>query len=159
MVRVISRASLIGAGVGAVATAVVGGTVLDLVERGSLPGKYRLDSLLGQCDVPAQHLSYSQPGPSISGGFHSKYRRRHVGYSIYYPPHHRPGAELPLVVTLHGFGGDHIHSDLGHDPARVLAVKIGGKLLKPMACVTVDGGPGYWNPHPDDDPSAWSSTN
>src|ERR1035438_3520550 len=37
---------------------------------------------------------------------------------------------------------------------RALALQGGGKPLPPMAMVSADGGRGYWNPHPDDDPMA-----
>jgi pimeloyl-ACP methyl ester carboxylesterase len=39
-------------------------------------------------------------------------------------------------------------------PAQAGALKPGGQPLAPMAMVTVDGGGGYWNPHPGDDPMA-----
>ena len=39
-------------------------------------------------------------------------------------------------------------------PAQGLALKAGGGPLTPMAMVTVDGGDGYWNPHPGDNPMA-----
>jgi S-formylglutathione hydrolase FrmB len=35
-----------------------------------------------------------------------------------------------------------------------VALNVAGKTLAPMAMVTVDGGGGYWNPHPGDDPMA-----
>jgi pimeloyl-ACP methyl ester carboxylesterase len=57
-----------------------------------------------------------------------------------------------LVVALHGFGGDHAHTLDGISPASALALRIGGSALTPMAMVTVDGGGGYWHPHPGDDP-------
>src|SRR5437879_3178454 len=40
----------------------------------------------------------------------------------------------------------------GMTPARAVALRVGGVPLPPMALVTVDGGPGYWNPHPGDNP-------
>ena len=39
-------------------------------------------------------------------------------------------------------------------PAQALALRVGGLPLPPMALVTVDGGGGYWNPHPGDNPQA-----
>jgi pimeloyl-ACP methyl ester carboxylesterase len=39
-------------------------------------------------------------------------------------------------------------------PAQAVALKVHGKALAPMAMVTADGGGGYWNPHPGDDPMA-----
>jgi hypothetical protein len=37
-------------------------------------------------------------------------------------------------------------------PAQAVALHIDGRPLAPMAMVTVDGGGGYWNPHPGDNP-------
>ena len=37
-------------------------------------------------------------------------------------------------------------------PAEAVALVVDGRPLPPMAMVTVDGGGGYWNPHPGDDP-------
>ena len=63
------------------------------------------------------------------------------------------------MVTLHAYRGDHAHALAGMSPAQALALKPGGRpqsamTLAPMAMVTVDGGDGYWNPHPGDDPMA-----
>jgi S-formylglutathione hydrolase FrmB len=58
---------------------------------------------------------------------------------------------LPLVVMLHGFGGNHTNALAGMTPAQAVALKVNGQPLAPMAIVTVDGGGGYWNPHPGDD--------
>ena len=90
----------------------------------------------------------------MSGTFYSRARNRAVGYTIGYPPGHRPGAELPLVIMLHGYGGNHVSALSGLSPARALALRVGGAPLPPMALVTVDGGAGYWNPHPGDNPQA-----
>jgi S-formylglutathione hydrolase FrmB len=119
-----------------------------------LPGKALLDELDGACSVAAPPLAFSPLGPSVSGKFHSEARKRVVGYTIGYPPRHRVGDELPLVVMLHGFGGDHTDGLVGMSPAQAVALQIDGKPLGPLAIVTVDGGNGYWNPHPGDDPMA-----
>ena len=43
-------------------------------------------------------------------------------------------------------------------PARAVSLLVDGEPLTPMALVTVDGGGGYWHPHPGDDPHGlWSS--
>lgn len=139
-----AAAVLAGAGAGGV----------ELVSRGVLPGRSMLEKLDGACSAPGPPLAYSAPGPSYPGAFYSAARRRTVGYTIAYPPRHRPGDELPLVVMLHGYGGSHADALAGLSPAQGLALTPGGRPLAPMAMVTVDGGGGYWNPHPGDDPMA-----
>jgi enterochelin esterase-like enzyme len=141
------------ASVGAVAVA--GAVGAELVDRGVLPGKAVLDRLDGACSVPAPDLPpYAAPGPSLSGTFYSRARNRTVGYTIAYPPGARPGDRLPLVIMLHGYGGDHTNAVSGMSPSQALALRSGGSPLAPMAMVTVDGGDGYWNAHPGDDPMA-----
>ena len=139
-------------GIGAV---VVGGAAgVELVNHGVLPGKQILDQLDGACSVPTPALSFAALGPSESGRFFSGARHRSVGYTVAYPPGHGPGDELPLVVMLHGFGDDHTTALKGMTPAQAVALRANGQLLAPMALVTVDGGNGYWSPHPGDDPMA-----
>jgi len=131
-----------------------GVTGLELISRGILPGKAVFDTLDGACSVSSPALEFSLPGPSSSRTFYSAARRRTVGYTIAYPPGHRAGDELPLVVMLHGFGGNHADALVGMSPAQAVALRMDGRPLAPMALVTVDGGNGYWNPHPGDDPMA-----
>ena len=126
----------------------------ELVSRGVLPGRGVLDRLDGACSVAVPPPAYATPGPSFSGTFYSAARRRTVGYTIAYPPGHRPGDELPLVVMLHGYGRTHADALAGMSPAQAVALTAGGRPLAPMALVTADGGGGYWNPHPGDDPMA-----
>jgi enterochelin esterase-like enzyme len=140
-------------GLGGAAAAAVGGvTGIELVSRGVLPGKALLSRFDGACSVAAPPLDFAPPGPSFSGTFYSRARRRDVGYTIAWPPGHRPGDSLPLVVMLHEFGGNHADALVGMSPAQAVALRPGGRALAPMALVTVDGGGGYWNPHPGDDP-------
>jgi S-formylglutathione hydrolase FrmB len=140
---------------GVVVAAAAGATGFELVSRGVLPGKSELDQFDGACSVPAVSLAgYAPAGPQHSGAFYSAARRTSVGYTIAYPPGHRPGDRLPLVIALHGFGGNHTDALSGLSPAQAVALKPGGVRLPPMALVTVDGGGGYWNPHPGDNPQA-----
>jgi S-formylglutathione hydrolase FrmB len=140
---------------GIVVAAAAGATGFELVEHGVLPGKSALDQLDGACDVPAADFTpYATPGPQYSGTFYSKARGTTVGYTIGYPPGHRPGDKLPLVIALHGFGGNHANALSGITPAGAVALRVNGLPLPPMALVTVDGGGGYWNPHPGDNPQA-----
>ena len=124
----------------------------ELVNHGVIPGKQFLDRIDGACSLPAPSLTYEDVGQSESGRFYSAARQRSVGYTIAYPPTHRPGDALPLIVMLHGYSNNHTTALVGMSPAKALALRIDGSPLAPMALVTVDGGNGYWNPHPGDDP-------
>ncbi|MGO9902797.1 MAG: alpha/beta hydrolase [Solirubrobacteraceae bacterium] len=126
----------------------------ELVDHGVLPGKQTLDELDGACSVSIPAETFAPAGPSRSGRFLSVARNRTVGYMIAYPPGHNVGSALPLVVSLHGFGGDHLSGLGGLSLARALAGYTNGKALAPMALISVDGGGLYWNPHPGDDPMA-----
>jgi enterochelin esterase-like enzyme len=151
-----SRRRVLGFGLAGVAVvAAAGGAAVELVSRGVLPGQGVLDSIDGACSVAAPDLaSYAPTGPQVSGTFYSRARNRTVGYTIGYPPGHRPGAKLPVVVMLHGYGANHANALSGLSPAQALALRVGGRPLPPMALVTADGGTGYWNPHPRDNPQA-----
>jgi pimeloyl-ACP methyl ester carboxylesterase len=151
----LKRRRLLALGLGGVAVvAVAGVTGAELVSRGIVPGKQALDELDGACSVPSAPLAYAPSGPSFSGTFYSAARNRTVGYTIAYPPGHHAGDSLPLVIMLHGYGGNHADALAGMSPARALALEVDGRPLGSMAMVTVDGGKGYWNPHPGDNPMA-----
>jgi enterochelin esterase-like enzyme len=153
--RRLSRRRVLVCGLGGIAAvAAAGATAIELVSHGVLPGKDVLDELDGACSVLSPPLTFSPLGASISHSFYSQARRRIVGYTIAYPPKHRAGSTLPLVVMLHGFGGNHANAVVGMSPAQAVALHIGREPLAPMAMVTVDGGDGYWNPHPGDNPMA-----
>ncbi|MGO9954865.1 MAG: alpha/beta hydrolase [Solirubrobacteraceae bacterium] len=126
----------------------------ELVDHGLLPGRQTLDELDGACSESIPAETFATAGPSRSGRFFSVARDRTVGYTIAYPPGHGLGSALPLVVSLHGFGGDHASGLGGLSLSRALAGHANGKALVPMALVSVDGGGLYWNAHPGDDPMA-----
>ena len=148
--RTWTRRRLICCGLGAAAFAAFGG--VELVDRGVLPGRQILDTLDGACSVASPHETLGPIGPSQTGSFFSRARNRDVGYTIAYPPGHGPGSRLPLVVALHGYLGNHSSTMSGTTPDRALAERPADRALPAMALVTVDGGVGYWNPHPGDDP-------
>jgi S-formylglutathione hydrolase FrmB len=140
---------------GVVAAAAAGAAGFELISRGVLPGKSELDQLDGACSVAAPGFApYATPGPQYSGTFYSAARRTTVGYTIGYPPGHGPEDRLPLLIALHGFGGNHANALSGLSPAQAVALRADGAPLPPVALVTVDGGDGYWNPHPGDNPQA-----
>lgn len=149
------RRRVLGAGLaGLTAVTAAGAGGLVLISRGALPGKQLLDRLDGACRVDGPPLTYSQPGPSVSGSFHSRARRQQVSYTIAYPPGHRRGDTLPLIMGLHAFGRDHTRILTGLTMAQALALRVNGRPLPPMAMAAADGGKGYWNPHPGDNPMA-----
>ncbi|MGH3577481.1 MAG: hypothetical protein ACRDU0_07990, partial [Mycobacterium sp.] len=128
-------------GLGGVAVVVVaGGTGLELISHGVLPGKQSLDQLEGNCSVPGSPRSFSALGPTLTGTFFSEARRRTIGYTIAYPPGHGPGSALSLVVMLHGFDSNHTNALPGLTVAQAVALNVDGRPLAPMAIVTVDGG-------------------
>ncbi len=133
-----------------------GAAGLELISHGVLPGKTVLDTLDGACSVPSPPLAYSPPRARRSRGRST--RRPAAGRSGTRSPTrpgHGAGDELPLVVMLHGYGGNHADALVGHvaRAGRGAPGRTAGRWL-PMAMVTVDGGNGYWNPHPGDDPMA-----
>ena len=130
---------------GAVAAVAAGGAA---VEEEWLPGKYRLRRrlrlLMGQDGVG----TFPDVAPShvASGSFVSRHRLgAEVGWSVIYPGD-RP-ERLPVMVSLHGLGGDHTTAvaQLGMDRFLPAAVAAG---VPRFAVATVDGGTTYWHPRP-----------
>jgi enterochelin esterase-like enzyme len=130
-----------GGVVAAGALAVVG------VEEGLLPGRTRVREALG-LDGPAGHIPADvTPGHVVSGTFVSRARLgATVGWSVIYPGA-RP-EPLPVMVSLHGLGGDHSTAirKLGMDRFLPAAVAAG---VPRFAVATVDGGTTYYHPRPD----------
>jgi hypothetical protein len=145
----VSRRGLLIGGIGAAVAMAAGGTGYELVQDGTLPGKYQLDRLLGACgsdpgvpDVAA--------GPVTATSFYSRYRRRTVEMVLMRPPGAR--GSLPAVIVLHGMGGD-ARSAVSLGYPEFLAAAVGAGAA-PFAAVSVDGGGSvYWHQRADgDDP-------
>ena len=150
-----SRRRILAFGAGGLVAVLAAGVVgTELIAHGVIPGQQELDQVDGACSVASPSLRFPTPGASISNRFYSRSRRRTVGYTLAWPPGHRMGDALPLIVMLHGEGGNHTDALAGMSPDQAVALRVGGSPLRPMALVTVDGGRGYWNPHPGDDPLA-----
>lgn len=103
----------------------------------------KLAELTGQCDVDA-----TPPAGDIaiaSGTFASSARNTTVGWSLAIPPG-TPTTRLPVVIVLHGRGGDHTTAfkDLKLHDFLAAYTKTGGK---PFALASADGGDNtYWHP-------------
>jgi pimeloyl-ACP methyl ester carboxylesterase len=132
--------------------ALAGGAGYELVERGALPGRTRLDEALGRTRVSQPDVSYGTAGSTVSGSFYSPARGTTVGWTISYPPGHHPGDPLPLVLAMHGYTGTHAYPIGPVAPVRLLASTLDGRPLPAMAIAAADGGNGYWHAHPGDDP-------
>ncbi|MGZ4477938.1 MAG: alpha/beta hydrolase [Nocardioidaceae bacterium] len=138
----VSRRRLLAGGA-ALAVAAVAGAVG--VEDGVLPGRTWAYAHLG-LDGPAGRIPDVAPGRLVSGSFVSKARLgRRVGWSVAYPPGASRSAALPVVVVLHGRGGDHTYAfgrHLGLDRFLAQATDRG---VPPFAVAGVDGGDTYWH--------------
>lgn len=138
--RGVTRRRVLAAGIGAACCAAAGG---GLVETEVLPGRTRLHRLLG-IDGPDAAIPDITPGPRTSGSLVSRYRKGRTGWALSYPPGFEVGAELPIVVVLHGKDGDHSSAfdELGLDRFLAQSVKDG---VEPFAVASVDGGNTYWH--------------
>lgn len=138
----LTRRGALITGLGGLAAVVAGsGAAYGLVEADALPGRIRLDRALGRCgDLPA--------GPHATAAVHraryrSRARRGEVGWGLIQP---KDGSirGLPVVVVLHGLGGDSTSAmtDLAL-PAYLGRAAARGKAR--FALLTVDGGGTYWH--------------
>ena len=110
---------------------VAGATGFELISHGVLPGQQTLDRLDGGCSVAGTPLSFSSPGLSTSGTFYSEARQPDRGLHHRLSPGSRDVSDLPLVVMLHGFGGNHTNALAGMSPAQAVALRVDGLPLAP----------------------------
>lgn len=138
--RISRRGLLAGAGV----LAAGAGAGAYAVDQGVLPGRSWLHRHLGPSGEPGIVPDVAAP-PTISGAFRSEARLgQRVVWTLALPP--GPRRDVPLVVVLHGRGGDHTtafrRDRLGLDRFLAAHVRAGGT---PFALVSVDGGETYWH--------------
>ena len=140
----LSRRSVLFGGIGVAAAACAGG--YELVQAGTLPGKYALDRLLGACGSAPP--PFAGPLPSLhSVSFHSAYRHQKVQMIMVIPAGVRPDG-LSVVVALHGSGSN----------AASMAAQVRPALarsgVRHVTVICVDGGETYWHKRADgDDPA------
>jgi hypothetical protein len=131
-----SRRTLLLGAAGVSAAAVVG--LAAGVDEGGLPGRTRIRSELG-LDGRAGHVPSAAPGRVVSGAFVSRARGGVLTrWTIARPP--GAAGALPVLVVLHGLGGDHttaMASHLGLDHFQAAGARDG---LPPFAIASVDGG-------------------
>lgn len=140
-----SRRAVLGAGALGAAVLAAGG--LAGVESGALPGTDTVDGWLGRLPSGVPH---DRPGPRLGGTFDSARRGAPTGWTVALPPGTAPDG-LPVLVVLHGRGGDHrsAFDDLHLDRFLAAAVRHG---VAPFAIASVDGGDhSYWHPRRDGD--------
>lgn len=152
--RPLSRRGLLlgstGVGLGAVTAVGVG------VERGVLPGRPRVQHLLGLNGADGT-IPDVTPGPLVEGSFVSRARGgRATGWTLAMPPPGLPErpqgpreAPLPVLVELHGMGGDHRASFGGALGLEYFLAAEVARHGRRFAIASVDGGDSYWHPRPD----------
>jgi enterochelin esterase-like enzyme len=138
----LSRRTLLLGGGGLVVAAATGAVLL---EEGVLPGRAAVERELGMTG-PAGTVPTARTGGRISGTFTSAARGGlPTGWTISYPPGSAEGDRLPVVVSLHGYGGDH-RSSFDHgmhlDRFQAASRAAGGPAV---AIASVDGGNDYWH--------------
>jgi len=99
----LSRRKVLVAGAGA-GVALAGGAAL--IETRVVPGRTRLHGVLGLTGDDGM-VPDAGRGPAVSGSFASAARRTKVGWTVMYPHGRKADARLPVVLLLHGRGGDH----------------------------------------------------
>lgn len=139
------RAVLLG-GAGVVVAAGGVATGYELVQDGTLPGKYLLARLIGACGSPPPAPRGRPPVRQVTS-FYSAFRHRHVSMVTLMPPGQPAGARLGVVLALHGAGAD----------AQTMADQVSPAMtaagITRFAAITVDGGDTYWHDRADgDDP-------
>jgi S-formylglutathione hydrolase FrmB len=131
---------VLAGGLAVAGVAVAAGAGYGLVEGGVLPGKYRLDGVLGACGTDPG-LPAVSAGQVLSRTFWSHYRRRRVQMITMLPPGN--DRDLPVALVLHGASDDAASCvQLGYPS--FLAAAVADGHVPPMALVAADGGAASW---------------
>jgi hypothetical protein len=98
-----SRRTVLAGGLGLAAVAACGAGGYQLVQDGTLPGRYKLARLTGACQLAPGPLAGPLPSRH-QVSFHSAYRRRDVQMVTLIPAAAASPAGLGVVIALHGSG-------------------------------------------------------
>lgn len=142
----ISRRGFLLGGAGAVTAAGLA------VATGVLPGRDEIRQLVGQLPAGVPELS---PGHQVSGSFASAAMNgAATGWTISYPPA-SVGAALPVLIALHGRGGNHTDAFAGMLHLDRFLAQTMHAGVRPFAVASVDGGDhSYWHPRRDSNAAA-----
>jgi S-formylglutathione hydrolase FrmB len=141
----VSRRALLLSGAGVLAAACVG--AYELVQEGTLPGKYFLARIDGACGSAPPALAGPPPGRRVAR-FYSTYRRREVETVTLIPSVTSSLRGLGTVIALHGAGGS------AAEMAEMVAPAMTAARVTGIAVICVDGGDTYWHARADgDDPT------
>jgi hypothetical protein len=142
----LSRRTVLAGGAGLAAVACVAGGY-ELVQNGTLPGRYKLARLTGACELAPAPLAGPLPSRH-QVSFHSRYRHRTVQMVTLIPAAAASPAGLGVVIALHGSGGS--PATLAPGMARAMS----RAHVTRFAIICVDGGETYWHQRADgDDPA------
>jgi S-formylglutathione hydrolase FrmB len=138
----LSRRLVLLGGFGLVAAAGAGG--YELVQDGTLPGKYMLARLDGACGS-APPAPAGPPPTRLVARFRSAYLHREVEMVTMVPPRATSLRGLGVVIALHGAGSNAAGMATTVAPAMTEA-RVSG-----FAVICVDGDDTYWHPRADGD--------
>jgi hypothetical protein len=142
----LSRRTVLAGGAGLAAVACVAGGY-ELVQNGTLPGRYKLARLTGACELAPAPLAGPLPSRH-QVSFRSRYRHRAVQMITLIPAAAASPAGLGVVIALHGSGGT--PATLAPGMARAMS----SAHVTRFAIICVDGGETYWHQRADgDDPA------
>jgi S-formylglutathione hydrolase FrmB len=140
----VSRRALLLSGAGVLAGACAG--AYELVQDGTLPGKYFLAGIDGACGSAPPAPAGPLPARRTAR-FYSAYRRREVEMVTLVPHGITSLAGLGVVIALHGAGGS------AAEMAGLVAPAMTSARVSGFAVICVDGGDTYWHARADgDDP-------